>query len=337
MKRREFIGSLIGTAVAWPIAASAQQAAKVYRLAIVHTAIPVKEMNETSSFAYFKALFGELRRLGYVEGQNLVIERYSGEGRTAHYAELAREVVRQRPDVDVILTGTSRMVGYFKAATATIPIVGLMADPVEYGLVSSLARPGGNITRVSSDAGLEIWGKRLALLRELIPTAFRVGFLASRTNAESFQGVAMREAAQQAGVSLVGQPLEGTIQEAEYRRVFELMTRERADALIVADQAENNVYSRLIIKLAEESRLPALFSLRFFAEQGGLIAYGIDIVDYYRRGADYIARILQGAKASELPIDQATKIELVINLKTAKTLGLTVPQILLAGADEVIE
>jgi putative tryptophan/tyrosine transport system substrate-binding protein len=333
VKRREFIASLLFSAVTPHV--QAQQSPKVYRLAIVHTAIPVKEMNETSSFAYFKALFGELRRLGYVEGQNLIIERYSAEGRTAHYAELAREAVRQQPDV--ILTGTSRMVGYFKAATATIPIVGLMADPVEYGLVSSLARPGGNITGVSSDAGLEIWGKRLALLRELIPTAFRVGFLASRTNAESFQGVAMREAAQQAGVSLVGQPLEGTIQEAEYRRVFELMTRERADALIVADQAENNVYSRVIIKLAEASRLPALFSLRFFAEQGGLIAYGIDIVDYYRRGADYIARILQGAKPSELPIDQATKIELVINLKTAKTLGLTVPQILLAGADELIE
>jgi putative ABC transport system substrate-binding protein len=147
--------------------------------------------------------------------------------------------------------------------------------------------------------------------------------------------VAMQEAAQQAGISLVGPALEGTIQEAEYRRVFKLMTQERADALIVADQAENNTYSRLIIKLAKESRLPALFSLRFFAEQGGLIAYGIDIVDYYRRAADYIARILQGAKPGELPIDQATKIELII--KTAKALGLTVPQILLSCADEVIE
>jgi putative ABC transport system substrate-binding protein len=314
MRRREFIGSLIGTAVAWPLAVSAQQSAKVYRLAIVHPSVPVKEMNETSSFLYFKALFGELRRLGYAEGQNLIVARYSAEGRTAHYAEFAREVVRQQPDVDVILASTSRMVLYLKATATSIPIVGLMADPIEYGLVSSLARPGGNITGVSSDAGLEIWGKRLELLRELIPTMSRVGFLVSRGAAAGPYGPAMRAAAQQAAISLVGQPLEGTIQDAEYRRVFDLMARERAAALIVADQAENNTNSRLIIKLAEENRLPALFALRFFAEQGGLIAYGISIVDYYRRAADYIARILQGAKPGELPIDQATKIELVINL-----------------------
>jgi putative ABC transport system substrate-binding protein len=147
----------------------------------------------------------------------------------------------------------------------------------------------------------------------------------------------MREAAQQAGITLVGPPLEGTIQDAEYRRVFELMTQERAEALIVSDQSEHFTYSRLIIELAEKSCLPAIFRCRFFAEEGGLIAYGTDHVDEFRRAADYIARILQGAKPSELPIDQAKKFELVINLKTAKTLGLTVPRTLLAGADEVIE
>jgi putative ABC transport system substrate-binding protein len=146
----------------------------------------------------------------------------------------------------------------------------------------------------------------------------------------------MREATQKAGITLVEPSLE-TIQEAEYRRVFKLMTQERADALIVGHQAEHSTYSRLIIKLAEESRLPTLFPYRFSAGQGGLIAYGIDGADLYRRAAGYIARILQGAKPSELPIDQATKFELVINLKTAKALGITVPQILLAGADEVIE
>ena len=206
MRRREFIGSLIGTAVAWPLAASAQQPAKVYRVAIVHPSVPVKEMNETGD-SRFKALFGELRRLGYIEGQNLTLERYSGEGRTAHYADLASEVVRQQPDVIFAITG--RMVRNFKAATATIPIVGSMADPVAFGLVSSLARPGGNITGVSSDAGLEIWGKRLGLLRELIPAASRVGFLASPDVAEL---PAMREAAQEAGICLVGPPLEGALQ-----------------------------------------------------------------------------------------------------------------------------
>jgi putative ABC transport system substrate-binding protein len=161
-----------------------------------------------------------------------------------------------------------------------------------------------------------------------------VGFLASRDVAEA---PAMREAAQEAGISLVGPPLEGALQEAEYRRVFKLMTQERADALIVSDQAEHATYSRLIVELADKSRLPAIFPFRFFAEEGGLIAYGIDTVDLFRHAAGYIARILQGAKPGELPIDQSTKFELIINLKTAKTLGLTVPRILLAAADEVIE
>jgi putative tryptophan/tyrosine transport system substrate-binding protein len=180
-------------------------------------------------------------------------------------------------------------------------------------------------------------GKRLGLIRELIPAASRVGFLVSRELAGSPAEAALREAARQAGISLVGQELEGTIQDAEYRRVFKLMTQERADALIVSGQSEHHEYSRLIIELTEESRLPAIFPYRYWAEQGGLIVYGADPVDHYRRATGYIARILQGAKPSEMPIDQATKIELVINLKTAKTLGLTVPQILLAGADEVIE
>jgi putative ABC transport system substrate-binding protein len=211
-----------------------------------------------------------------------------------------------------------------------------MANPIVYGLVSSLARPGGNITGVCDVEGEGIMGKRLGLLRELIPGAARVGWLASRDAAERARGVELRKAAQQAGISLVGPPLE-TFSEAGYRRVFELMTQERADGLIVSAQTEHGTYSRLIIELAEKSRLPAIFDGRSFAEQGGLIAYGNDGVDQYRRAANYIDRILKGAKPSELPIELATKFELVINLKTAKTLGLTVPQILLVGADEVIE
>jgi hypothetical protein len=186
-------------------------------------------MNESGR--YFKALFGELRRLGYVEEQNLIVERYSGEGKIAHYAELASEVVRQQPDV--VFTSGNPMIRYFKEATTTIPIVGLLGDPVAFGLVSTLARPGANITGVSVDAGPEIWSKRLGLLRELIPAASKVGYLVSRDYAESPMAVAMREAAQRAKISLIAPPLEGTIQEAEYRRVFKLMTQERAVALIV--------------------------------------------------------------------------------------------------------
>jgi len=334
MRRREFIGSLIGTAVAWPLAVSAQQPAKVYRIAMVSPSRPVTEMNETGA-EWWKALFGELRRLGYIEGQNLIVERYSGEGKIAHYAELASEVVRQQPDV--IFASSTRIVLPLKAATSTIPIVGEMGDPIHWGIVDSLARPGGNITGVSATEGQEIMGKRLGLLLELIPRAARVGYLASRDIAESIHGDELRKAAQQAGISLVGPPLEGTIQEAEYRRVFELMKQERADGLIVSPQQENFTYTRLIVELAEKSLLPTIFPDRSFAKLGGLVSYGMNDLDSAPRLAGYIVRILQGAKPSELPIELATKFELIINLKTAKALDITVPQILLAGANEVIE
>jgi putative ABC transport system substrate-binding protein len=229
------------------------------------------------------------------------------------------------------------MVLRLKEATTTIPIVGSMGDPIHWGIVDSLARPSGNITGVSSVEGQEIMGKRLGLFRELIPGAARMGYLASRDVAESIHGVDLRKAAQQAGISLVGPPLGGTIEEAEYHRVFELMTQERADGLIVSSQSENFTYRPLNIELAEKSRLPTIYPDRSFAKQGGLIAYGPDDDDQDRHAARYIDRILKGAKPSELPIELATKFELVINLKTAKTLGLTVPQILLVGADEVIE
>jgi putative ABC transport system substrate-binding protein len=227
------------------------------------------------------------------------------------------------------------MVRNFKAATATIPIVGDMADPIAWGIVDSLARPGGNITGVSNTEGEKIMGKRLGLLRELIPGAARVGYLASRDVADSTHGVDMREAVHQAGLSLVG-PLLETISEAEYRRVFELMTQERADGLIVGSQGEHSTYSRLIIELVEKSRLPTIFRGGSWAKLGGLIGYGDDGVVRCRRAAGYIDRILKGAKPSELPIELATKFELIINLKTAKALGITVPQILLAGADEIL-
>ena len=185
MKRREFLITLVLSATM--LCAHAQQPGKLYRIAVVHPSAPVAEMTDTGS-PRFSALFKELRRLGYVEGQNIVVERYSGAGRTEHYSELANEVVRHKPDL--ILTISSRMARNFKAATTTIPIVGLMADPVTFGIVESLAHPGGNITGISSDAGMEISGKRLDLLREAAPGTSRVGFLASRSVWESPFGVA---------------------------------------------------------------------------------------------------------------------------------------------------
>jgi putative tryptophan/tyrosine transport system substrate-binding protein len=335
MRRRDFISAVVGAATVWPLAARAQKSPEMRRLAIVHPSNPVTDLTESGNPRYV-AFFKELRQLGYVEGQNVAVERYSGEGRTEHYAELASKVVGRNPDL--IVTNTSRLVLNFKAATTTIPIVGLMADPVRFGIVESLARPGGNITGVSTDAGLEIWGKRLDLLREAVPGILKVGYLASRDvwefpiTIEVLQGPAERM-----GISLIGPPLEGTLQEQEYQRVFEALAQSRPDALIVGDQAENLTYQRIIIDLAAKSGLPALYPYREQAEAGGLMAYAPELLDLYRRAAGCIGEILNGAKPSDIPIYLASKFELVINLKTAKKLGLPISPSLLARADEVIE
>ena len=333
MRRREFIAVLSGAA-AWPLAAQAQKSPEMRRLAIVNPSNPVAELTETGNTRYV-AFFKELRQLGYVEGQNIAVERYSGEGRTERYAELASKVVGRNPDL--ILTNRSLLVLKFKAATTTIPIVGLMADPVRFGIVESLARPGGNITGVSTDAGLEIWGKRLDLLREAVPGISKVGYLASRGAWESASTAVLQGAAERMGISLIGPPLEGPLQEQEYRRVFEALAQGHPDALIVGDQAENLTYRRIIIDLAAKSGLPALYPYREQAEAGGLMAYAPDLLDLFRRAAGCVAEILNGAKPSDIPVYLASKFALVINLKTAKALGISIPQTLQVAADEVIE
>ena len=331
MRRRDFIKVIAGSAVVWPLAAQAQKSPEMHRLAIVHPSNPVAELTETGNRGYV-AFFKELRQLGYVEGQNIAVERFSGEGRTEHYDS---KVVGRNPDL--ILTHTSRLVLNFKAATTTIPIVGLMADPVRFGIVESLARPGGNITGVSTDAGQEIWGKRLDLLREVVPGTSKVGYLASRWNWGSPIAIAaLQEAAKRMGISLIGPPLEGT-EEQEYRRVFEALTRSQPGALIVSDSAENLTYRRIITELAAKSGLPALYPYREQATAGGLMAYAPDLLDLYRRAANNVRDILNGAKPSDIPVYLASKFELVINLKTAKALGLPISPSLLVRADEVIE
>jgi putative ABC transport system substrate-binding protein len=335
MRRREFI-TLLGSATAWPLAARAQQTDKVHRIALVHPSAAIAEMNETGDHPGYLAFFQALRRLGYVEGRNLVVERYSGEGRIEHYAELVRDVVRLKPDLIFVASGP--MLPDFKTATTTIPIVGLMGDPLLTGIVGSLARPGGNITGISVIAGSEIWGKRLQILLEIVPTASKVGLLASSQTWKLPQGTVttLREAAARFGISLLGPPLE-SIQQSEYRRVFEVMAGERADALIVGDQPEHSPNRRLIVDLAAKARLPTLYPYRVYFDVGGLIVYGSDFTGVYRRAADYIDQILRGARPGELPIYQETKFELLLNLKAARALGLTIPTSLLVRADEVIE
>jgi putative ABC transport system substrate-binding protein len=336
MKRRVFI-ALVAGAVACPRAALTQQPTKVYRIAIVDPSLPVSQMTETSDQPRWRALFHELRLLGYVEGQNLVVERYSGEGQVQNYARLAQDVVQLKPDL--IFTVAFRMVVHFKAATTTIPIVGLFANPVGYGLVAGLAKPGGNITGLDVDVGHEILTKRLELLRDAIPSLTKVGFLGSRDAWDGPSGIDLREAAQHLGISLVGPTLESTIQETEYRRVFAAMTKERADAIYVNAQSENTTNARLISELLEKSRLPAscpsLTSREYL--EGCLMSYGFSRVNEYRQIASYIDRILKGADPGDLPVQQSTTFALVINLRVAKTLGITIPPSVLARADEVIE
>jgi putative ABC transport system substrate-binding protein len=333
--RREFITLLGGAAAAWPLAARAQHSANMYRVAVVRTSGSVADLAETGDNPSFRALFKELRRLGYVEGQNLIVERYSGEGRQERYNELAREVVRTRPHL--ILAVSSPLVLIFKAATTNIPIVGVMADPVAYGVVSNLARPGGNITGVSVDAGLETWAKRVQLLQEIVPTAARVGYLNLRSSWDLAQGRAMQDATRQLGIALSGPPLDHPIEETEYRRVLGAMAQERVDGLIVSDIADNFTHRRLIVSLAEVAQLPAIYPYRAYFEEGGLMVYGSDLAPLYGWVAKYMDQILKGANAGEIPIYQESRFDLLINLKAAKALGLTVPGSLLVRADELIE
>src|SRR5712671_490373 len=212
MRRRDFITAL-GTAATWPLAVRAQQPARMQRIAFVHPFAKVSEMN-VSNQTYQRAFFEELIRLGYIEGQNLGVERYSGEGQSERYAELVRNVVNTHPDV--IVTLGARLSLDFKMATTTIPIVTIMFDPVAQGLVTSIARPGGNITGVTIAGGFEIIGKRLGLLVEAVPKLSSVGYLASRPYWEDIRGAAAREAAKRAGISLKAALLDSAFNEAEY-------------------------------------------------------------------------------------------------------------------------
>jgi putative ABC transport system substrate-binding protein len=334
MKRREFITLLGGAAAVWPLTARTQQPATQHRIAIFHPAIPSTLITETGGGSAWRAFFAELRRLGYIEGENLIIERYSAEGHHERYADLAREIVTRNPDL--IVTGTNPVVIAFKAATSTIPVVAFMLDPLKAGLVTSLARPGGNLTGITLDAGIEIWGKRLQMLKEAIPSTAKAAFLGMRDGWEGSSGQVLRDAGGQLGISLVFMlPQKGTPSEIE--RVFAAMEQQRPDAVLVSGEGDLYAHRQLIVELAEKNRLPAMCPYRDYVEAGGLMAYTVDLAELLRRMAYNVHQILKGAKPGDIPIYQPTKFELLINLKTAKALGLTLPPALLALAAEIIE
>jgi putative ABC transport system substrate-binding protein len=324
MKRRQLISLLAKAVTAWPFIAIAEQISRVGVL------VPTKRATAELNLAAF---LNGLRENGYVEGQNIAVEYRFADGRDDRLPELAAELVQLNVKI-IVVWGTPA--GFAaKNATATIPIVMATAgDPVGTGLVSSLARPGGNITGQSSIAP-DMGEKTLGLLRDVAPKANRVAILLNPNNA--FSAPTLRQVQVAAGA--VG----ARLQAVEVRHpsglvsAFSAMTREGTDGLIVVNDLIFLPNAKTIAVLAAESRLPTIFIRREYVEAGGLMSYGPNNLDQFRRAANYVDKILKGAKPGDLPVEQPTKFELVLNLKTAKALGLTVPLSLLARADEVIE
>jgi putative ABC transport system substrate-binding protein len=330
--RRVFVGTLAGSLLAAPRAAGAQQPAKVPRIGYLVTGSP--ESPETR--AVLAAFRQGLREHGYVEGQNIVIEYRAAEGKIERLADLAAELAGLR--VDLIVAPNTPSARAARQATTTIPIVtAVMGDPIGDGLVASLARPGGNITGLTF-LGPELVPKRLQVLKEALPKVSRVaalwhpGAFSERTNQDMLKGT--ETAARTLRVQLHLAEVGGA---DDLDRAFSMMTRERADALIVFPGPMLFNERKRIVGLAAKHRLPSMFSAREFVELGGLISYGASIADLIRRSASHVDKILKGAKPGDLPVEQPTKFELVINMKTAKALGLTIPKSLLLRADDVIQ
>lgn len=329
MKRRDSIGVLLGLALA-PLFAHAQRADRVYRLGMLYPTRPPPESDQQRNSVFL--IPAALRELGYVEGRNLVIERRFAEGRPERLPALAIELVQRR--VDVLLAVSASAVRAAKAATARVPIVlyGNM-DPVAAGLVASLARPGANITGLLIAPSGTLAGKKLELLKAAVPNAKRMVLLAPAD--PGFAGQ-VREV--QAAATILGVELPVVeVRDGDFDRAFAAVAAQRPQALFVGAHASFMFDRKRIIELAARHRLPAIYEWPEQVEDGGLMAYGTSLALLARRTAAYVDRIFKGAKPGDLPIEQPTRFELVINLKAAKALGLTIPQSLLLRADRLIE
>ena len=308
-----------------PLAVEAQPPDKVYRIGVLERTSPTVNVANLESFRQ------GLRALGYVEGKNLVIEYRSAEGRDDRFADLAAELVRLK--VDLILTRGTPAALAAKHATPVIPVVITgVGDPVGQGIITSLAHPGGNITGLSATV-TEIYPKRVELLKELVPKAARIAALFNMSNpAIPRQWTAVETATRSLGV----QPLLLDVRKAEdLRPAFETAMRERADALVVGLETLTLANAPLIVDLAAKHRLPAVYASTEFI--GGLASYGVNYPDHYRRAATFVDKIFKGAKPSDLPVEQPTKLELVVNLRTARALGLTIPRTVMLQVDQIVE
>jgi putative ABC transport system substrate-binding protein len=325
MKRREFITLIGGAAASVPLAARAQQAGNIPTIGFMSVSTP-------AAWSHFVVAFEQrLRELGWINGRTVAIEYRWAEGRTERFVEISAEFVRLK--VDLILTGGSAVLAA-KRATSTIPIVFALAnDPLGAGLVASLSRPGGNVTGLSLQ-GPDIGSKRLGLMREAIPGLHRLAIIA---NPASPQAASELNEALTAARTLGLEPIGLEIRRAEdFAPAIEGL-KGRADALYACADALISANASRINTLAQAARLPTMFYAREYIEGGGFMSYGPDVPELFRRAAEFTDRILKGAKPGDIPVEQPTTLELIVNLKTARSLGLTVPPTLLARADEVIE
>jgi ABC-type uncharacterized transport system substrate-binding protein len=327
MDRRRFLLTSLAGVLPATLAAEAQQPGRVHRLGILSPgAVPDPSVATSPNLVPMA-----LRELGYIDGQNLVIDRRFAEGKTDRLRALASELVALRVDV---IVAVSEAIQAARSATATIPIVMAFGfNPVEQGFVASLAYPGGNITGVLYAPEGQLASKRLELIKEAIPRAARIAVLATNESDSRAQLQTAQQAASTLRVQLIVVEIQGT----EYNRAFATMVSERAEAVLVLSSAILNRDRKQIIERAAQYRLPAMYEWREQVEVGGLMSYGSSLVGLCRRVAAYVDKILKGARPADLPVEQPTNYALVINLKTAKALGLTIPPSLLARADQVIE
>jgi ABC-type uncharacterized transport system substrate-binding protein len=329
MSKRSFVFALGAIFLTLSFPSEAQQAKKVPRIGYLTSTDPARESTRS------EAIRLALREMGYVEGQNIAIEYRYAQGKQERFPDLLAELVRLKVDI-IVAAGGATLIQAVMNATKTIPIVmtGAASDPVEAGFIESLARPGGNVTGITN-LGIELGGKRLELLKEAVPKIARVAVLYDPANPSNVLDVEKVIPVAARALGLTIQPWEVRTAD-DFDRVFAALNKQRPDGLYLIGGNLMNVNQKRVVGFALKSRLPSTYYYREAVDAGGLMYYGADLVNGYRRIAYYVDRILKGAKPADLPVEQPTKFELVINLKTAKQIGLTIPQSVLYRADRVI-